>query len=46
MIKMRHRSKFCGDRLYRYRNIAISQIFKMAAVRRLGFLIVRNFNRR
>jgi len=40
---MRQRIKFGGDRSNRWRDMAVFRFFKMAAVRNLGFLNVRNF---
>ena len=36
-------SKFCHNRLFHYRDIAIFRIFKMAAAAVLDFLKSRNF---
>jgi len=40
---MRHRAKFCANRLRRCGDMAVFRYFKMAAVRHLGFLKVGNF---
>ena len=36
---MRHRAKFCEDRLIHSRDMADFRFFKMAAVRHLGFVL-------
>jgi len=43
-VNMRPCTKFRADRSNSCRDIAIFRYFKMSAVHRLGFLIVRNFN--
>ena len=43
-VNMRHRAEFRADRSNRWRDMAVFYIFKMVAVRHLGFSNVRNFN--